>query len=212
MKLETKTGELRRTALCRSKPQVVIGYRTSDNVRHQQHNEKHMTDGRDPSNEGKSPEQNGQRLESWKEIATYLARDVRTVQRWERRDGLPVHRLHHSKLGSVYAYTSELDAWRAGRDSGSARSATDETGEQAGDLAAQVREDSPAPAGATGDVGGHTVSAGKRSGAIVWAAACVMAGALAALGVVWSMRADLGTEGRPGNRAERVAPVDTSAS
>jgi TolB-like protein/Tfp pilus assembly protein PilF len=57
------------------------------------------------------------RLESWKEIAAYLGRDVRTVQRWERRDGLPVHRLHHSKLGSVYAYRSELDAWRAGRDS-----------------------------------------------------------------------------------------------
>jgi TolB-like protein/tetratricopeptide (TPR) repeat protein len=52
------------------------------------------------------------RLESWKEIASYLGRDVTTVQRWEKREGLPVHRLHHSKLGSVYAYTAELDAWR----------------------------------------------------------------------------------------------------
>ena len=54
----------------------------------------------------------GRRLESWKEIAAYLGRDVTTVRRWEKREGLPVHRLHHSKLGTVYAYTKELDAWR----------------------------------------------------------------------------------------------------
>lgn len=57
----------------------------------------------------------GRRLESWKEIASYLGRDVTTVRRWEKREGLPVHRLHHSRLGSVYAYTVELDAWRDGR-------------------------------------------------------------------------------------------------
>jgi len=58
----------------------------------------------------------GRRLESWKEIAAYLGRDVTTVRRWEKREGLPVHRLHHSKLGSVYAYTAELDAWVRGRN------------------------------------------------------------------------------------------------
>lgn len=51
------------------------------------------------------------RLDSWKEIANYLKRGARTVQRWEREEGLPVHRLRHDKLGSVYAYQSELDAW-----------------------------------------------------------------------------------------------------
>ena len=51
------------------------------------------------------------RLDSWKEIAAYLKRGARTVQRWEREEGLPVHRLRHDKLGSVYAYKSELDAW-----------------------------------------------------------------------------------------------------
>jgi tetratricopeptide (TPR) repeat protein len=55
----------------------------------------------------------GRRLESWKEIAAYLGRDVTTVRRWEKREGLPVYRLQHSKLGSIYAYTSELDAWRS---------------------------------------------------------------------------------------------------
>lgn len=56
------------------------------------------------------------RLESWKEIAAYLRRDMRTVQRWERREGLPVHRLQHNKLGSVFAHTAELDAWRDARE------------------------------------------------------------------------------------------------
>jgi TolB-like protein/Flp pilus assembly protein TadD len=55
------------------------------------------------------------RLDSWKEIATYLKRGARTVQRWEREEGLPVHRLPHEKLGSVYAYSAELDAWWSSR-------------------------------------------------------------------------------------------------
>jgi TolB-like protein len=57
----------------------------------------------------------GQRLDSWKEIGAYLQRDVATVRRWEKLEGLPVHRHRHQKLGSVYAFTSELDAWSHGR-------------------------------------------------------------------------------------------------
>jgi TolB-like protein/tetratricopeptide (TPR) repeat protein len=55
------------------------------------------------------------RLDSWKEIAAYLARDVTTVQRWEKREGMPVHRHVHDKRGSVYALPGELDAWIRGR-------------------------------------------------------------------------------------------------
>ncbi len=55
------------------------------------------------------------RLDSWKEIAAHLHRDVRTVQRWEKSEGLPVRRHQHDSLGSVYAYRRELDAWREGR-------------------------------------------------------------------------------------------------
>lgn len=55
------------------------------------------------------------RLDSWKEIAVYLNRDVRTVQRWERREGLPIHRQQHDKLGSVHAFRHEIDAWAAAR-------------------------------------------------------------------------------------------------
>src|SRR5918994_5492634 len=57
----------------------------------------------------------GRRLDSWKEIAAHLKRDVATVRRWEKREGLPVHRHLHEKLGSVFAYTDELDAWKEGR-------------------------------------------------------------------------------------------------
>ena len=55
------------------------------------------------------------RLESWKEIAAYLNRDVTTVQRWERREGMPVHRHVHDRRGSVYALRSELEAWSRSR-------------------------------------------------------------------------------------------------
>ena len=51
------------------------------------------------------------RLDSWKEIAAYLKRDIRTVQRWEKLEGLPVRRHQHQKRGSAFAYRDELDAW-----------------------------------------------------------------------------------------------------
>jgi TolB-like protein/tetratricopeptide (TPR) repeat protein len=53
----------------------------------------------------------GKKLDSWGEIASYLGREVRTVQRWERTEGLPVHRHEHKKKSTVYAYAGELDAW-----------------------------------------------------------------------------------------------------
>ena len=57
------------------------------------------------------------RLDSWKKIASYLKRDVSTVQRWERREGLPVHRHLHDKQGSVFAFRTELDVWWESRRS-----------------------------------------------------------------------------------------------
>ena len=56
------------------------------------------------------------RLDSWKEIASYLKRDVTTVQRWEKREGMPVHRHLHDRMGSVYASRAELDAWTRSRN------------------------------------------------------------------------------------------------
>ena len=103
----------------------------------------------------------GRRLESWKEIAAYLGRDVTTVRRWEKREGLPVRRLHHSRLGSVYAYAAELDAWR----------------------------DKRAPTAATDAPDVRQVSEVVRSGAHARRAAALAALALAlAAGLIWLVR------------------------
>jgi hypothetical protein len=58
----------------------------------------------------------------WKDIAHYLGRGVRTVQRYERDCGLPVHRPSGKTQGSVVATRSELDAWVASRVLGRPRS------------------------------------------------------------------------------------------
>jgi tetratricopeptide (TPR) repeat protein len=50
-------------------------------------------------------------LQSWKEIAAYLGRDVRTCRRWEESLGLPVHRLDGSPKARVMAYKDEIDWW-----------------------------------------------------------------------------------------------------
>lgn len=54
------------------------------------------------------------KLSSWKEIAAYLKCDESTARRWERKNGLPIHRVG-SKGGSVYAYPQEIEAWVRGR-------------------------------------------------------------------------------------------------
>jgi Tol biopolymer transport system component len=65
--------------------------------------------------------QSEDRLDSWKEIAAYLKRDVTTVQRWEKREEMPVHRHLHDRMGSVYASRAELDAWTRSRNLPSAQ-------------------------------------------------------------------------------------------
>jgi hypothetical protein len=56
------------------------------------------------------------RLDSWKEIAVYLNRSPRCVQRWEKNLELPVHRIEHAEGYTVYAYVPELEAWRQRRE------------------------------------------------------------------------------------------------
>src|SRR5262245_14667422 len=53
-------------------------------------------------------------LNSWKEVALYLGRGVRTVQRWEQELGLPVHRPRGRTRSAVIAFRSELDVWLHG--------------------------------------------------------------------------------------------------
>jgi hypothetical protein len=54
------------------------------------------------------------RLDSWKDIAAYLGRDVRTAIRWGKEKGLPVRRIPGGKRQAVFAYTAELDSWLRG--------------------------------------------------------------------------------------------------
>ena len=71
----------------------------------------------EPSSGKPSSEQPAtERLDSWKEIAAHFDRDVTTVQRWEKREGMPVHRHLHDRAGSIYAFAAELDAWARSRN------------------------------------------------------------------------------------------------
>ena len=62
--------------------------------------------------ENVSPPEND-RLDSWKEIAEFLGRDVHTCLRWEKEKGLPVHTIPGGKRRTVYAYKHEIDEWLA---------------------------------------------------------------------------------------------------
>jgi tetratricopeptide (TPR) repeat protein len=64
---------------------------------------------------GQSDGRLGDRLDGWKAIASHLGRDIRTVQRWELNEHLPIHRLEHKQRATAYAFTGELDAWVAKR-------------------------------------------------------------------------------------------------
>src|SRR6266481_2153188 len=51
------------------------------------------------------------RLGSWKEIAAYLNKDVRTAIRYEKERGLPVHHVPGEGRRTIYAFKNEIDAW-----------------------------------------------------------------------------------------------------
>jgi TolB-like protein/tetratricopeptide (TPR) repeat protein len=57
------------------------------------------------------PSRQTRRLDSWKAIAEYLGRSVRTVIRWADERGLPIHRIPGGKRHAVFAYSDEIDAW-----------------------------------------------------------------------------------------------------
>lgn len=63
------------------------------------------------------PERNDERLDSWKEIANYLNRDIGTVIRWEKERGLPIYRAPGGKRKVIFAYRREIDTWLSGASS-----------------------------------------------------------------------------------------------
>ena len=114
------------------------------------------------------------KLDSWGEIASYLGREVRTVQRWETTEGLPVHRHEHKKKSTVYAYAGELDEWiknRQPKDDPAADDAFARAQELSGtDSPIDVVEspvEPPAPAPTTDSV--KTPAVGKRVVAAIFA-------------------------------------------
>ena len=64
-----------------------------------------------PDSDSQEPKGHQETLRSWKEIAAYIQRNEATARRWEREEGLPVHRHPHKLRSSVYAYPTEIDAW-----------------------------------------------------------------------------------------------------
>lgn len=126
------------------------------------------------------------RLDSWKAIASYLGRDVSTVRRWEKTEGLPVHRHRHAARGSAYAYKSELDRWFQSRRATLEPAPADHAAPTGGEAG---RDDSAAPDTPSGAIAGP---AGRRKWH-VWMAAAAMLMLTTALAV--------STRGRP-----RAAP------
>jgi Tol biopolymer transport system component len=84
-------------------------------------------------------------VDSWKEIAAYLRRDVKTVQRWEKREGMPVYRHLHNKIGSVYASRTELDAWARTRSLSAAEENGNHHVSPAGSLLQPTSSITPSP-------------------------------------------------------------------
>jgi TolB-like protein len=126
-------------------------------------------------------------LDSWKAIALYLQRDVTTVQRWEKQEGMPVHRHLHHKRGSVYALSSELDAWQQSR---------------------KLRFDDvqePAPEAPAGSDRQQTTVPGGRRWFVLSAAAVALVALLTLVYVATRSRA--GDAGRPKIRSLAVLPL-----
>jgi hypothetical protein len=79
-------------------------------------------------------------LDSWKEIAVFLRRGVRTVQRWEMTEGLPVRRHDHMKRGSVYALRSDIMLWVRTRQFGQKAPVHRSPMHRSGELRTQVAQ------------------------------------------------------------------------
>jgi hypothetical protein len=117
-----------------------------------------------------SPSDKGRYLDSWKEIAAYLNRNIRTCWLWERDLSLPVHRLDGSPKARVFAYTAELDAWR---DAKGQLPGNTETGADGADLGEGAKKPSPA----------RTITI--RRSTRTWLAAALLAGPALAVISTW---------------------------
>jgi hypothetical protein len=123
------------------------------------------------------------RLNGWKEIALHLGKGTRTVQRWEKLYGLPVHRIGREGGEIVFAFRDEIDHWVSATE-GQLRSSSAEANDLEPALASA--DDPPAASAgksATVDVGVRGVAAlgGRR-----WAPAIVALALAGLVGLGWA--------------------------
>lgn len=93
-----------------------------------------------PSHQEVQESPRGSRLETWGEIAAYLGREIRTVQRWEKSMALPVRRLSTDK-SRVFAFRHELDAWWREHETQSNALDPAEVSTHSGTVPSPVRQD-----------------------------------------------------------------------
>jgi hypothetical protein len=130
--------------------------------------------------------QGGRQLNGWKDIASYLGKSVRSVQRWEVTLGLPVRRIHTPDGAIVYADADEIETWRRGLD-------------RPRDLAEEANgDDEDAPhdgtVPATASAGSDSPRHGLRQALILAASAVILVAAGFAAGRVSGGRAGLAVE------------------
>ncbi len=162
----------------------------------------------DPPSSGSPPpfeSPSDDRLDSWKEIAAYMRRDVTTVQRWEKREGMPVHRHVHDKLGSIYAFKSDLDAWARSRSLALIAEAA-----PGGPRLAEERPESGIVGNGERDlqsVQGSSAQVARAGPQVVWALAATGAVLVAAL-TFWQIRQSDPNRGNPLAAARFVQLTD----
>ncbi len=108
---------------------------------------------------------NRDRLTGWKEIAAHLGKGVRTVQRWERELGLPVHRIKASAGEILFASAAEIDRWQRNRED-AARAEQEPL--RATSSAPGPEAVGPVDTGTAGNAGVAVLGVVERSGAGFW--------------------------------------------
>lgn len=140
-------------------------------------------------------------LTSWKEIAGHFNREVRTVQLWEKEEGLPVHRHLHRRQSSVYAYPEELEKWRKERGSVAPSEALLEA------TAEEKPADGETRAADTGEVSAPGLPAAMPPAPTKWGKWVAGVAALAAVTVtLW-----MGWQARPHSSSRSVANAEIMA-
>lgn len=150
-------------------------------------------------------------LRGWKEIATHVGRDVRTVQRWERQRGFPVRRLPGAERGNVFALAAELDHWLHPPEvsASAAMEAAPVAPERiAENSAAEILPEAPAaetPVAEAADAGTHP--AVRLLAASVWRFAAVSTLVAAAVALFFSQFHGQSTPAQPGTFRVATTPA-----